>query len=439
MGAFGFLQLSFDQAPEREYRIQDFHESIRTIRFGMILGILLYGLFGILDEYMLPVTKDIAWFIRFAIVLPVLIIVLVMSFRESFVRYATPIIFSTSLILGYGILAMIYFAHPSESGAGVYYTGLMLVIIWIGTFSQLRFYYAASSITILILGFLLTSIFRHHMIQGGFANPKFLLFINNSFFFLSCAILAFVSSYSFEVAKRNSFRQRKRIEEEKQKSDTLLLNILPESVAEEIKAKGVATPQVFSDVTVLMVDIIGFTELSGALDAQKLVGILNEFFTACDNIIEKNKCERIKTIGDAYMAVAGMPMPDPEHAIRIATSALEIIAYCKERNRIHEVPLYLRIGIHSGSVVGAVVGIKKYIYDIFGSTINVASRMQAYSEPMKINITETTCRLIHDQFNCVERDTMPVKGLGDMKMFFLEKPHPPIDTNALTAEAYVPT
>lgn len=417
---FSTLHVSFSADLEREFRYQDFQNSIGIIRFGLVLGILLYGLFGILDRYMLPETMYIAWTIRYAIVLPVLCIVLIGSYRPYFVSLCTPVLFVTSLILGAGILGMIYCSHESESGASVYYTGLMLVIIWIGTFSQLPFKYASSSITLLILGFLLISIFRHDMISDGFNNPKFLIFVNNSFFFISCAILALVSSYAFEMAKRHNFLQRKNIETEKRKSDKLLLNILPESVAEEIKVHGSAAPQVFNNVSVLLADIVNFTELSSGMEPEVLIDTLNELFTAFDTIIEKNHCERIKTIGDAYMAVSGMPEEDVHHAINISVAALEFIDFCKERNRTHPVNVQLRIGIHSGKVVGAVVGIKKYIYDVFGSTINTASRMQAHSEPMKINITDSTYELIKDHFRCTARNEIPVKGLGNVKMYFLE-------------------
>src|SRR5690606_7857392 len=145
----------------------------------------------------------------------------------------------------------------------------------------------------------------------------FPVFLNNSFFFLSSAILALVSSYAFEMAKRRNYVQRHHIEREKQKSDKLLLNILPESVAKEIRMKGNSPPQIFPNVTVMMADIVGFTEISSRLEPEGILEILNDLFTAFDLIIEQHGCERIKTIGDAYLAVAGMPAEDPDHAHHI--------------------------------------------------------------------------------------------------------------------------
>jgi len=207
---------------------------------------------------------------------------------------------------------------------------------------------------------------------------------------------------------------------EKAKSDKLLLNILPVRVADDLKEKGKTDPESFENVTVYFSDIVGFTKLSGNLEPKLLIDELNEIFTAFDNIIEKNQCERIKTIGDAYLCVCGMPMENLNHAENIVRSATEIIQYLKERNQTSEIEWKIRVGIHTGKVVGGVVGIKKYIYDVFGDTINTASRMESNSEPMKINLSEATYHLVKDKFRCTERDTVSVKGKGEMKMYFVE-------------------
>ncbi|PLX02065.1 MAG: hypothetical protein C0594_12305 [Marinilabiliales bacterium] len=215
-------------------------------------------------------------------------------------------------------------------------------------------------------------------------------------------------------------KQKQIIEEEKEKSEKLLLNVLPEVVANDLKKKGKTLPEVFENVTVYFSDVVGFTKMSTSLNPQELIDELNDIFTEFDNIIERNECERIKTIGDAYLMVCGMPKNNPNHAENVVKSSLEIIKYLKQRNIDSKIKWEIRIGIHTGKVVGGVVGIKKYIYDVFGDTINTASRMESNSEPMKINVSEITYNLIKDKFIFKERELIEVKGKGTMKMFFVE-------------------
>jgi class 3 adenylate cyclase len=151
-----------------------------------------------------------------------------------------------------------------------------------------------------------------------------------------------------------------------------------------------------------------------------LIEELNDMFTVFDNIMEKNRCERVKTIGDAYLAVCGMSERNENHADHMITSAKEILRYMEERNARSEIQWKIRIGIHSGKIVGGVVGVKKYIYDIFGDTINTASRMESTSAPMKINVSQATYQIVKDRFRFIARDPAEVKGKGQMMMYFLE-------------------
>lgn len=225
-----------------------------------------------------------------------------------------------------------------------------------------------------------------------------------------------VARVETHIKLRNT--QRK-LAEEKEKSEKLLLNILPASVAEELKNHGKSEPQNFNDVTVFFSDIVGFTDCAGNMEPKELIEELNELFTAFDEIMEKNSCERIKTIGDAYLAVCGMPEASPDHAKKIIQASIEIIEWLKKR-KSEKHCWQVRIGIHSGPVVGGIVGTKKYIYDVFGDTINTASRMELYSESMEINVSETTFNLTKDHFQFTPREALEVKGKGLMKMYFIK-------------------
>ncbi len=208
---------------------------------------------------------------------------------------------------------------------------------------------------------------------------------------------------------------------EKAKSDNLLLNILPVRIANDLKEKDKTEPESYENVTVFISDLVGFTKKSAELEPKILIDELNDIFTAFDNIIEKNECERIKTIGDAYLAVCGLPEANGKHAENIINSAIEIIRFAKKRNKESKIKWKIRIGIHTGKVVGGIVGVKKYIYDVFGDTINTASRMESNSEPMKINISEATYILVKDKFKFIERDALEVKGIGKIKMYFIDQ------------------
>lgn len=176
------------------------------------------------------------------------------------------------------------------------------------------------------------------------------------------------------------------LKSEKNKSDSLIKNILPLAVAEELKTTGKTTPVCFKKGAVLFSDLVGFTRISSKMTANELISELNDLFTAYDTIIEKNQCERIKTIGDAYMAVGGLPIPNDDYADNIVLSAVEILAYLKKRKSSSEHQWTATLGIDSGEVVGGVVGVKKYIYDIFGNTVNMASRLQSAAKIYQLEI-----------------------------------------------------
>lgn len=209
------------------------------------------------------------------------------------------------------------------------------------------------------------------------------------------------------------------IEQERQRSEKLLLNILPKKIADELKENGSAKPECFENVTVMFSDIVDFTHISEKMEPAVLINELNELFTAFDRIARAYSCERIKTIGDAYLCVCGMPEKNDLHAENILNTALQILDHLKKRNEKSPFKWQIRIGIHSGKVVGGVVGTEKYIYDVFGDTINTTSRMESNSEPMKINVSSETFALAKDKFRFEERPSREIKGKGTSKMYFV--------------------
>ena len=225
-----------------------------------------------------------------------------------------------------------------------------------------------------------------------------------------------------EMQKEILGMQSELILREKNKSEKLLLNTLPVKVVNELKELGRSDPHHFDNVTVFFSDIVGFTEKSNSMEPKILISELNDMFTGFDEIVMKNSCERIKTIGDAYLCVCGMPMADPDHAYNIVKSAVEMIDFMKKRNEGSVHKWNIRVGINSGSVIGGIVGVNKYIYDVFGDAVNTASRMESNSFPMKINVSESTYDLVKDRFEFTDRGEVEVKGKGNLRMFLLS-PH----------------
>lgn len=219
-----------------------------------------------------------------------------------------------------------------------------------------------------------------------------------------------------EVAERTS-----EIIEEKKKSDDLLHNILPQEVASELKERGATTAHHFDHVTVLFTDFVDFTIAGERMGSEALVEELHSCFKVFDEIMGKHGIEKIKTIGDAYMAVCGLPRADERHAEKVVAAALEIRDFMQQRRaKLGADTFEVRLGVHSGEVVAGIVGVKKFAYDIWGDTVNTAARMEQNSEPGKINISQTTYEQIKDKFSCTYRGEHDAKNKGMLKMYFVE-------------------
>ena len=224
-----------------------------------------------------------------------------------------------------------------------------------------------------------------------------------------------VESYSRMVEKHT-----REMRKEKERVERLLLNIMPKTVYDEWKQFGVTTPRRYDNAAVLMLDFAGFTEMAVSQDPPALIAELNDLFTAFDRIVEQYGGERIKTIGDAYMAVAGIPDPSPDDTKNIANIALRIVHYVGRRNRSLTHQWRCRVGINTGPVIGSIVGIQKYVYDIFGPGVNLAARMESIARPMSVALTEDTYKLIRSDFRFREIDQVEIKGFGTKRIYELE-------------------
>lgn len=239
----------------------------------------------------------------------------------------------------------------------------------------------------------------------------------------------FIFISGFDISEQKKAQEtlrisKERLEEEKKKSDRLLMTILPEAVAIELKEKGHAKAQQFEMATVLFADLVDFTLLTKDLTAEQIVGELNWIFVGFDFIVERYNMERIKTIGDGYMAVGGVPLRNDTNPVDVVNAGLQIVEFiqrlAKENQKSGKPAWKVRVGVHTGEVVAGVIGKSKFNYDIWGTAVNTAARMESASESGKVNISGTTYQLVRDHFKCTHRGSIVVKNMGTMEMYFAE-------------------
>lgn len=247
---------------------------------------------------------------------------------------------------------------------------------------------------------------------------------NSALFLFTLFVLVYLlktENQRFEKILRD---RNKRLDELNKKNEELVENILPHSIAMELKEKGEVKPKLYKNATVMFTDFYQFTQKAEKITAIELVNELDKYFTLFDRIVTKYGIEKMKTIGDAYMCVAGIPNENDSHAIDMIKAAIEIVDELEEVNRkrieVGKDAWEIRIGIHSGTVVAGIIGETKFAFDIWGDAVNTAARMESSSEPGKINISQTTYELVKSEVNCTHRGKIEAKNKGEMSMYFIE-------------------
>jgi len=248
---------------------------------------------------------------------------------------------------------------------------------------------------------------------------------NQQIIVIATAIALFlICLLAIGLYRRYLFIQRTKtiIEKERNRSEELLLNILPKETANELKTDGKVKAKKFDSVTVMFADFIGFTKYAEQLPPEVLVETVDYYFSKFDEIVAKYGLEKIKTIGDAYMCAGGLPFPTQDHALRMVQAAIDISQFVEQsKSRSKQTTFDVRIGINTGPVIAGVVGTNKFAYDIWGDTVNIAARMESSSEASRINISENTYSQISEAYHCTYRGEIDVKNKGLMKMYFVDK------------------
>ena len=401
-----------DSDLERRYRVSAALGNVRVNRVACILATLQYASFGVLDTIAVPSGHKALLIIRFAVVCPALLLTFGITFTDLYVRRQQELLAVAVLVPSLGLVAMLRVAPvPADYIA----MGTMLVLIYVLTFIRMSFIYGVTSCLLIVAAY------EYGILT--FTSVRGVQFLYPNFFLVSALIVGATASYTIERFSRNDFSQAQIIEAQRVESERLLLNILPEPIAARLKASPGVIADVFDDVTVLFADIVDFTPMSSQLSPHDLVQRLDDVFTTFDELCALHGLEKIKTIGDAYMAVAGVPRARDDHAIAAAEMALDMRAIADRVSQrwmaVNGDELRLRIGLASGPVVAGVIGSSKFAYDLWGDTVNTASRMESHGEPAAIQVEASTYERLTGRYTFSAPRTVVVKGKGPMTTYLL--------------------
>ena len=426
------LRRFFEQAPELrsltlrfvdpaiETRFQDayFRDNLAYIRLAHLLGVALWAVFWLLARRALDAERGLDTFIRFGLGIPSVLLSLALTSTRGYRRYWQTAL--TGTLLFSGVLWATHRALIEDAYPGWGYGGLMLILAFCYIFARVQIAYSA------IAGALMIA--YYNVVTVLFTRDSSLDVMFADFFLVSFAVVGMAGAYGLERFARLLFLRELQLDRERERADELLANMLPRAIVERLKGREPAPltgtpPGILADglpeVTVLFADLVGFTSEAGTMAPADLVRILDGVFTRLDEVAGRHGMEKIKTVGDAYMAVAGAPEPRPDHAEAAADMALEVLDRLRGERWPSGAPLQVRIGVASGPVVAGVIGRRTFAYDLWGDTVNVASRLEANGEPGRILVSEATARLLADGFEVSEPCMVELKGKGPTPARFL--------------------
>jgi class 3 adenylate cyclase len=405
-----FLGTFVDPKTELRFQRENYANSTRAfLQFSIALASIAFLAYGVHDRLILGSLYETAWKIRYGIFVPVAALVFIaVRVTDDLGKWREPLMLlfgasTTGVVIWIGALA------PGVPGV-LYksYAPLFVVmgplLVRMGVATQILF-------TLVTVGFYLV----FDSVLGG--DPMIRLSLCITIAALG-AIGALVANQQARQA-RQSYLQQAALDEEKQRSEELLLNILPPSIAERLKTSRAAIADGFAEVSVLFADIVGFTTMSERVAPAELVERLNAVFSSFDDLAEKLHLEKIKTIGDCYMVAAGLNFERHDHAEALAEMGLAMLRRMDGFSTNFGERLNLRIGIHTGPAVAGVIGKKKFIYDVWGDTVNTASRMESHGEPGMIHVTDAVHARLESKYEFTARGEIDVKGKGRMKTWFL--------------------
>ena len=394
------ITLRFDDAAlEARFREQYRASATRQVRVTLLVGSALFVAFIFVDRWADPDLALRAWPVR-AGVAAALLFSFGLTWAPWWPRLRARVLWVVALVAAIGMCALIAIGGPWVE---LRWVGLVLVVLAADTLLRLAFpallmlsvaFLAAWPVTLALAG----DLTRDRAIGGWIA-------LGSAF------VIGLLAAYTIERYARRGFLYEREAAHERERSERLLLNILPAPIAERLKESEGPIADHHAEATILFADIAGFTAMSTRMPAEELVTMLNAVFTGFDQLARRHGVEKIKTIGDAYMAVAGLPEAAPDHVERIADMALDMRAQSS---------LAIRIGIDTGPVVAGVIGESKFIYDLWGDAVTTASRMESHGVPGGIQVTEAVRDRLGERYDFAMRGEIEVKGRGRMRTWMLE-------------------
>jgi class 3 adenylate cyclase len=401
-------QMRFPPALEEAFQDEYYRKMLGVHRIAIWTAVIAYVIFHLLDMGGEPAVVARLALIRFGLFIPVLLLLFACSFLPFYKNIFDWMTSAGIVVAGLGVMLVQMVVDPK--GFPLFTTSIILVILSGYTLARLRFLYASLAGWTLLTVHVLISIFVTH--------GQSLTILMSAAFLVVTNVIGMISAYYNEQYMRRDYIQRLMLDEERYRSENLLLNILPPPVAERLK-RGELVADSFEKVSVLFADIVDFTPWSSSRRPEEVLAKLNVVFSSFDDLAEKYGLEKIKTIGDAYMVVSGVPLPREDHVRVIAEMALDMRSALAKICTPDDEPFDIRIGIHCGPLVAGVVGNKKFIYDLWGDTVNIASRMESHGVPGKIQVSEAVYNCLRGEYEFEKRGLLAVKGRGEMTTYWL--------------------
>jgi class 3 adenylate cyclase len=400
------LRLRFrDPALESAFRVDDFRHHLANIRFAFLAGVGLWVVWGLLLRPYMFVLSDLRLdeVMRFGVFIPMLVVGFALTYTRSFERiweWVSVGIATATLLLWVYYVANVQ-ALPVEYG----YVGVILITAFTYTLLRLRF----------VLVMLITAIGIVSYLTFAFTAPAIYRVSKTLavLYLVSFGFLGALAAYRMERFTRQLFLRERQLDQERSRSDGLLLNTFPEAIVEQLKtASGDRIAQRFDEVSVMFVDAVGSTEQAARATPEAFTDALDDLFRRFDRLVERHGLEKIKTIGDAYVAVAGAPIPFADHANASVAMALDVLAEAGKARWPSGDPIVVRVGIATGPAVAGVIGDRRFAYDLWGDTMNLANRLEANAPPGRVLVSGSTAAALTDRFEFGPPETLDLKGKG---------------------------